>query len=74
MDRWGVVRLVDQHWQLVVRQRNILHCRGRRVLPSVSSVGIRGLKRKENKLCFGKRVGLTSGGGGKWMMGGFSPE
>jgi len=43
VDRWGVVRLVDQHWQLVVRQRHILHCRGRRVLPSVSSVGIRGL-------------------------------
>ena len=31
-------------------------------------------EKKENKHCFGERVGLTSGGGGKWMMGGFSPE
>jgi len=43
VDGWGVVRLVDQHRQLVVRQRHILHCRGRRVLSSVSSVGIRRL-------------------------------
>jgi len=45
MDGWCVVRLVDQHRQLVVRQRNVLHCGGRRVFPSVSSVGIRRLWR-----------------------------
>ena len=44
VDRGRVVRLVDQDRQLMVGQGHVLYRGGRRVLPSVASVGIRRLK------------------------------
>lgn len=44
MDGRGVVGLVDQDGELVVRQRDILHCwRGVASTTSISSIGVRGL-------------------------------
>ena len=44
MDWWGVVRLVYEDRELMVRQGYILYCWGCLVLSSISSIGVGWLK------------------------------
>ena len=70
--------LVDEHGQIVVRQRHVLHGRRRAALAAAIAPAL-GLCRKRKNQSF-KDLGdvikiiTFAGGGGKWMMGGFSPE